>query len=231
MGEDGRKKNRKQARRTAAPTESGGRESTLTAAQQAVNEQMRRALEEDQYSANGSIVDTDSDEDDHQYTYKGQSIRLDRNYLLQAARKHLWLERASGAPAVTPAENDDAENRRGKKPKRKKGKRGKEDVIGVSASKASDADFSSDLTGGDGADSEALERDEGSIFGQTTGSSNSTWVECDKCKKVRCWCFVSFCRETHTDLSFIVPFAISVAPSSWCSRRKETSFEMVLFNE
>ena len=29
------------------------------------------------------------------------------------------------------------------------------------------------------------ERDEGSIFGQTTGSSNATWVECDKCKKVR----------------------------------------------
>ena len=30
-----------------------------------------------------------------------------------------------------------------------------------------------------------IERDEGSIFGQTTGSSNSTWVECDKCKKWR----------------------------------------------
>ena len=28
--------------------------------------------------------------------------------------------------------------------------------------------------------------DESSIFGQTTGSSNATWVECDKCKKVRC---------------------------------------------
>merc|ERR1711937_24553 len=30
-----------------------------------------------------------------------------------------------------------------------------------------------------------MERDEGSIFGQTTGASNSTWVECDKCKKWR----------------------------------------------
>ena len=29
------------------------------------------------------------------------------------------------------------------------------------------------------------EADGGSIFGQTTGSSNSTWVECDKCKKWR----------------------------------------------
>ena len=27
--------------------------------------------------------------------------------------------------------------------------------------------------------------DDSSIFGQTTGSSNATWVECDKCKKVR----------------------------------------------
>jgi hypothetical protein len=39
---------------------------TLTAEQRAVNEQMRRALEEDRYSAVGSIVhgDTDDDEDD-----------------------------------------------------------------------------------------------------------------------------------------------------------------------
>jgi CW-type Zinc Finger len=30
-----------------------------------------------------------------------------------------------------------------------------------------------------------LDRDGGSIFGATTGQSNSTWVECDKCKKWR----------------------------------------------
>ena len=39
----------------------------LSPAQLAVNEQMRKALEEDQYSANGSIVDTDSDDDEHQF--------------------------------------------------------------------------------------------------------------------------------------------------------------------
>ena len=36
-----------------------------------------------------------------------------------------------------------------------------------------------------GDDAMDLERDEGSIFGQTTGASNATWVECDKCKKWR----------------------------------------------
>ena len=35
-----------------------------SAAQAAVNEMMRKALEEDQYSALGSIVDTDSEDDD-----------------------------------------------------------------------------------------------------------------------------------------------------------------------
>merc|ERR1711933_443269 len=32
---------------------------------------------------------------------------------------------------------------------------------------------------------EDYDRDGGSIFGQTTGTTNSTWVECDKCKKWR----------------------------------------------
>jgi len=165
---------------------------------------MRKALEEDQYSANGSIVDTESDDDELQSSYKGQPVRLDRSYLVQAARKHLWLERnASGsggsAPAVgsgatgagikdtSSADGDDADSRpsRGNK-KKKKGKRGKDDervaspkpgqTDGVSANVIAASSSSGDND---------FERDEGSIFGQTTGSSNSTWVECDKCKKWR----------------------------------------------
>ena len=200
---DGRpgKKARKQQRVKMAPVEGG-----LTAAQMAVNEQMRRALEEDQYSANGSIVDTDSDDDDLQYTYKGQSVRLDRSYLVQAARKHLWLERnaagamSSGAGSVdggnggtggskddSGADGDDADSRRARgsvNKKKKKGKRGKDDER---VGKVGEADNGGgNVMGGNtvGGDNE-FERDEGSIFGQTTGSSNSTWVECDKCKKVR----------------------------------------------
>jgi hypothetical protein len=159
----------------------------LTPAQLAVNEQMRRALEEDQYSANGSIVDTDSDDDEHQYIYKGQSIRLDRSYLVQAARKHLWLERvnagnAAGAPPGVDTE--DADSRRGGRKKKKKGKRGKEEDRISSSSKTSDLDVSGTTGGTSSGNDNEYERDEGSIFGQTTGSSNSTWVECDKCKKV-----------------------------------------------
>jgi hypothetical protein len=150
---------------------------------------MRRALEEDQYSANGSIVDTETDEDDHQYVYRGQSVRLDRNYLLQAARKHLWLERVGGKKdGEASATSDDKDDRHGGPKKiKKKGKRGKEDDrIVESSSSRHETDRSGDVTGSDSlttADHD-FERDEGSIFGQTTGQSNSTWVECDKCKKV-----------------------------------------------
>lgn len=188
---DGRlhKKARKQQRVKLAPVEGG-----LTAAQMAVNEQMRRALEEDQYSANGSIVDTDSDDDELQYMYKGQSIRLDRAYLIQAARKHLWLERnAAGvagntisATAKENPEGDDNDGRpaRGTKKKKLKGKRGKDEERALSP-KPGDSETATGATVPASSGDAELERDEGSIFGQTTGSSNSTWVECDKCKKWR----------------------------------------------
>ncbi|KAL3911019.1 MAG: hypothetical protein SGARI_001847, partial [Bacillariaceae sp.] len=177
----------------------------LTPAQIAVNEQMRKALEEDQYSANGSIVDTDTDDDDHQYVYKGQSVRLDRNYLTAAVKKHSWLGSGtvSGkAPNVSPGKDDDSDdddeenlstpdnaNKKSKSSKSNKDKkkrrqpnqyttRGKEDgsVEGSGVSR--------ELSGSSSAD-DVVERDEGSIFGQTTGASNATWVECDKCKKWR----------------------------------------------
>ncbi len=183
------KKARKQQRVRMAPVEGG-----LTASQMAVNEQMRRALEEDQYSANGSIVDTDSDDDELEYMYKGQSLRLDRAYLVQAARKHLWLERyATIAPVSTVSsvakdtqEVEDADGRtgRGSKKKKPKGKRAKDDERTTSP-KPGDLDTVSGIIAPPSSGDNDFERDEGSIFGQTTGSSNSTWVECDKCKKVR----------------------------------------------
>ena len=150
---------------------------------------MRRTLEEDKYSANGSIVDTESDEDDHQYIYKGQPVRLERSTIMQAARKHLWLERGGGpsnqATGSSVGDNDDVESRRGGKRKKKKGKRSKEDDRNNNSSNSHhDTDRGADATN-DGQEND-YERDEGSIFGQTTGSSNSTWVECDKCKKVSC---------------------------------------------
>lgn len=207
----------------------------LSAAQLAVNEQMRKALEEDQYSANGSIVDTDSDDDEHQFVYKGQSIRLDRSYLLQAARKHTWLGGGGGVGGVAGVgpgtmgnikggtangdlsggmmDDDDEEeedilgsigkanrasgaNNNNNKAKKggKKAKGGRNSTGRVdSKDDAKDAldllvpgGKSREVTGSTtGDDHMDMERDEGSIFGQTTGASNATWVECDKCKKWR----------------------------------------------
>lgn len=232
-GREGRlaKKARKQHRVKIAVPEGSG----LTAAQVAVNEQMRRALEEDQYSANGSIVDTDSDDDDLQYTYKGQSVRLDRSYLVQAARKHLWLERHNATvlsstgstasaiaiskdAATSVADGEDADSRpsRGSgssaaaaaaaaNKKKKKGKRGKDELGGKPGdSDASGSNVMSASSNASGGDNE-FERDEGSIFGQTTGQSNSTWVECDKCKKVSnaALLFRLLCRAcSHPHFSF-----------------------------
>ncbi len=223
------KKARKQTKKAAGSGSSGGHPYAdhlhalpgLSAAQMAVQEQMRKALEEDQYSANGSIVDTDSDDDEHQYMYKGQSIRLDRAHLLQAAKKCGWFFGDSGgAGLILSGKSKDGEsfdedneeegilnedgstnnNSSGggkKKPSRikKKGRnqytkeksnnsirdsggfRIDEKCKFVDAGKAKSLGFAER-----GAD---MERDEGSIFGQTTGASNATWVECDKCKKWR----------------------------------------------
>jgi len=74
------------------------------------------------------------------------------------------------------------------KDKKKRGRnqytgRGKGDD-GVQKDAMEGSGMSRDLSGSSSAD-DVMERDEGSIFGQTTGASNSTWVECDKCKKWR----------------------------------------------
>lgn len=236
------KKPRKQPKKGAASATASGTypyadqllaPAGMSAAQLAVQEQMRRALEEDQYSANGSIVDTDTDDDENQYMYKGQSIRLDRAYLLQAAKKYSWLGDAviaagsiaaasfkGGATATNDEDTnfedptdveegilneDGSTNNAGsggkKKPSRTKGKKGRNQYTNRnqgSATTGSSGGFRIDdkpnkgfVEVGKPKHIAALEkvmdteRDEGSIFGQTTGSSNSTWVECDKCKKWR----------------------------------------------
>lgn len=170
----------------------------LTAAQQAVQEQMRRALEEDQYSAAGSIVDTESDEEDHTYNYRGMAVRLDKAALQQAVRKYNLLERLGASNSSTlhgVDEEDDEEDReeegsnggrRNTSGKLKKKKKRKDEVSQLqdTAKNAASAPTSKDPLSLDAADDD-FDRDGGSIFGATTGSSNSTWVECDKCKKWR----------------------------------------------
>jgi hypothetical protein len=176
----------------------------LTAAQKAVNEQMRRALEEDQYSALGSIVDPDSD-DDEPFMYRGQPVRLDRTALQHAVRKHNLLERL-GAPPTVPEDDDDDEEEEEVKHKanetttRPKGKKNKMTTRSRDGPTPPEKEKDPKLDGGlqvskntsktndnspTNDEDDDLDRDGGSIFGQTTGSSNATWVECDKCKKWR----------------------------------------------
>jgi hypothetical protein len=183
----GRKKARKPQR---------GRDG-LTPAQQAVQEQMRKALEEDKYSAVGSIVDVESDDDDPP-TYRGMPVRVDKAAIQQAIRKHNLYERLGVVPATGAGTNgystyyqDDADDEEhpekaseqistNRKPKKKKGKGESARVVQKDMMDAP-AGFRDPLSL-DNADDMYLDRD-ASIFGTTTGSSsNSTWVECDKCK-------------------------------------------------
>ena len=58
-------------------------------------------------------------------------------------------------------------------------------------------------------DADVGEEEESSIFGQTTGASNATWVECDRCKKVSgnalgLWWYIS---STAWDLGQPVEFS------------------------
>jgi hypothetical protein len=146
---------------------------------------MRRALEEDQYGVTGSIVDTDSDEDEA-YLYHGEPVRLDRTSMLQAVRK-TQLERAGFSSSSSKGDDEDEEDkeeevqatrRQPKAANKKKEPRNFAAEDDMAPPNKKDMD-SLEL------DSEEFDRDGGSIFGQTTGSSNSTWVECDKCKKWR----------------------------------------------
>lgn len=173
------------------------------AAQQATQDKMRRALEDDRYSAVGSIVsDTDSGDDDEQ---------IHKSDVRAAMKRMLWTMERRRDGAASAADKTDSEgeaesarstgSRRGrkKKPKRKPGKPTK--VIDESSKSsglaiaiasrhpASDRPPKPTSGPGPGPGPDAGKGDdpyeEGSIFGPTTGSTQTTWVECDKCKKVR----------------------------------------------
>ena len=178
---------------------------------------MRRALEEDQYSAKGSIVDTESD-DEGDHLYRGVSVRLDKAALQQAVRKHNLLQRLLGGMAshsssggalnasLTSNHDDYDEEEEEEEDEEKEVSQTR---VNKSKKKKSRRDELASLNDGDGhhggskhhtpqqsaakdpttltdsPDDDYFDRDGGSIFGATTGQSNSTWVECDKCKKWR----------------------------------------------
>jgi len=177
----------------------------------AQEQQMRRALEDDRYSAVGSIVSgTDTEEEDD---------LLQPSDIRAAMRKRLWtIERRRVAGGVASEKRGktgksdsevDSEGtsasssaRRGRKKKKKSKppKGGNDDKSSVRDRLESELQeggkttrSSERLVGQQAAatatstsgDDEESHYEEGSIFGPTTGSTQTTWVECDKCKKWR----------------------------------------------
>eukprot|EP00986_Skeletonema_menzelii_P003349 scaffold1019_cov146-Skeletonema_menzelii.AAC.7 len=216
----------------STPTSSTG----YSAQQAAVNDMMRRALEEDQYSALGSVVDTDSSDDEDYNPRRGVGKPiLNRNTLLVAMKRHMRMEamntlnnfdgksfledaeeyverggKASSSfvvnksPTVLPDNNDEEEldvngrrigKRRKKKKQNRRGGGGNAFMntpdAGIGGQGVGSGGMDDDGGAGGGIDSSAFDDDslaedaEISIFGQTAGSSNATWVECDRCKKWR----------------------------------------------
>ncbi|KAK1736934.1 cobyrinate a,c-diamide synthase [Skeletonema marinoi] len=214
---------------TSATSSTPASSTGYSAQQAAVNDMMRRALEEDQYSALGSV-------DYNPRLGVGKPI-LNRNTLLVAMKRHMRMEamntlsnfdgksfledaeeyverggKASSsfvvnkAPTVLPDNNDDEEldvNGRRIGKRRKKKKQNRRGGGGNAFMSTPDASIGGqgvgsggmdddDGVGGGGVDSSGFDEDslmaedaEISIFGQTAGSSNATWVECDRCKKWR----------------------------------------------
>jgi hypothetical protein len=178
----------------------------LSSAQAAVEEMTRNILEEDKYSQKGSIVDTDSsDDDDDEYVvyastaiagglkrgnYEDEAslIRLDRSVIARAARKRLKIESMKGKMdtsggsgrkrlnSFVMVEDDDISNVK---------RDSDEEDASPSKENADASTASSKEPGMIVEDTISHEGEETSIFGQTTGSANATWVECDKCKKWR----------------------------------------------
>jgi hypothetical protein len=176
----------------------------LSSAQAAVEEMTRNILEEDKYSQKGSIVDTDSsDDDDDEYVvyastgiagglkrgnYENEAslIRLDRSVIAIAARKRLKIESMKGKMdtsggsgrkrlnSFVMVEDDDISNIK-RDTDEEDVSPSKENAENSTSSAKEPSVLVEDIS---------HEGEETSIFGQTTGSANATWVECDKCKKV-----------------------------------------------
>ena len=246
---------------------------------------MRRALEEDQYSALGSIVETDSSDDDEEYAYDpsaGRSGAIDKHVLQAAAKKYLRMDSQRSLKGFDPATfrmdaDDYAEGRaRASSPNKRPrgavctivpeedGRRRKKRGGGVSPVPTEEgAEEQNDASGGDapptaqpqqnaaagGTDGqqqqgeEYFDGDEGvgeeeetSIFGATQGAKNATWVECDRCKKVRSWikAWMSLAfhpirlryRSDHFNASPNLVSAVETTPRR--RRRAQAPLEVVL---
>lgn len=219
------------ANNTNAASSTGTTAASVSAAQAAaVRDQMRRALEEDQYSANGSIVDTDSDSDvgggGGMVEYHGTVLRIDRPSLMQYAKEYMSLlgggagsagqadgsHSASAAggigtgTALSASASGGAASKKGKDKGTRASNASSTGLVGASAPTLAAAG------GGTASDSvtkeldDELDLDGGSIFGQTTGSSNFTW----------------YVHASETVLAFPVPRIDDSVSHSFCPRHSHS---------
>lgn len=156
------------------------------------------------------VASSDNDDDGDQFTFRGHSVRLDRPALQQMARKYILRKQPSLADSneMTAGSDNEEEqdeldlggktrgdenaavsagaSRKSSKSKSSKDSKAKDESVRVTDTREDDITEQKhqdlDLLGLE--DDIDTDRD-GSIFGQTMGASNSTWVECDKCKKWR----------------------------------------------
>ena len=157
-----------------------------SAGQNKINDMMRRALEDEQYSALGSIVDTDSSDDESTFPM-GSRYGIDRNAIMEGFRQNLRLERENELGSlILPSirENNFQRTLRsdetGSSLSSLTGSnKGKGQSVEPYGPKQDEGDIPDD----DGVE-EQEDEEESSMFGQSSGSNNATWVECDKCKKV-----------------------------------------------
>jgi hypothetical protein len=129
--------------------------------------------------------------------------------------------------------------KRKKKKKRGFHKRGSEET---GMSESGEDDYGGGEGENQGADSsgleeynnaEMMEEEESSIFGQTAGSNNATWVECDRCKKVRVLFYVTSVKcesySLNDCLLLLLHHPVETPPRR--GRRTKTAFQVVLLHE
>eukprot|EP00816_Leptocylindrus_hargravesii_P007090 CAMPEP_0196824626 /NCGR_PEP_ID=MMETSP1362-20130617/92590_1 /TAXON_ID=163516 /ORGANISM="Leptocylindrus danicus, Strain CCMP1856" /LENGTH=411 /DNA_ID=CAMNT_0042204945 /DNA_START=53 /DNA_END=1288 /DNA_ORIENTATION=- len=162
-----------------------------SAGQVAINDMMRRALEEEQYSALGSIIETDSSDDEAVVIGRSPRPSLDRGAIQAAFKKNLIRERAADESVgsivlVKSQRSDEATSSVSTSTATSKSK-------SQQTSPKGDDSKHDDMDAQDADEEEASEEqddeEDSSVFGQTStgggSNNNATWVECDKCKKWR----------------------------------------------
>jgi len=162
-----------------------------SAGQVAINDMMRRALVEEEYSAIGSVVDTDTSDEEEDELVKG----IDRASILSAFRKNIYREKIDKKKPFVKKETRTSKvvggGRRGQNEVSKR-RRNDDDDSSVINNNGSNKDSGVGEDEDDVIDDESRSSefgDQGSSAntneGTGKGANNATWVKCDKCNKWR----------------------------------------------